>query len=134
MPNWTEEDVARILGKRTAVAIPSPSRAKARKRQAQMNKYEQRYGQELALRKAAGEIQEYRFEPFKMRLADNTFYTPDFLVLAADSVLEVHEVKGFWREDARVKWKVAAEQFDWFRFYAATWEKKGHFWQIEEYR
>ena len=43
-----------------------------------------------------------------------------------------HETKGFWEDDARVKWKVAAEQFWWFRFFAARLVKGS--WEVEEYR
>lgn len=65
----------------------------------------------------AGEILWYRFEPVKLRLADKTFYEPDFLVMRKSGALEVHEVKGFWMEDARVKIKVAAAQYP-FEFIA----------------
>lgn len=49
----------------------------------QMNKTESAYCQHLELRKRAGEIVWYRFEGIKLRLADNTFYTPDFAVMLA---------------------------------------------------
>jgi hypothetical protein len=83
----------------------------------QLNATEAAYGRLLETRKAAGEVLWYRFEGIKLRLADNTFYTPDFAVLAADGVLELHEVKGHWTDDARVKIKVAADQYP-FRFLA----------------
>lgn len=60
----------------------------------QMNKTETAYAQELELRKRYGEIARYRFEGIKLRLADNTFYTPDFAVMLANGQLEMHEVKG----------------------------------------
>jgi hypothetical protein len=66
----------------------------------QMNKTETAYAQELELRKRYGEIAWYRFEGIKLRLADNTFYTPDFAVMLANGQLEMHEVKGFWTDDA----------------------------------
>lgn len=47
----------------------------------QMNKTESAYSQHLEMRKHAGEIAWYRFEGIKLRLADNTFYTPDFAVM-----------------------------------------------------
>jgi len=75
-----------------------------------MNKTEAEYAGMLDALQFAGEIIWYRFEAIKIRLADNTFYTPDFLVLLADMRLEVHEVKGaFVMEDAKVKLKLAAE-------------------------
>ncbi|EGX16832.1 gp8 domain protein [Escherichia coli STEC_S1191] len=48
-----------------------------------MNKTESAYCQHLEQRKRAGEIAWYRFEGIKLRLADNTFYTPDFAVMLA---------------------------------------------------
>ena len=50
--------------------------------------------------------------------------------MLASGELEMHEVKGFWREDARLKIKVAAEQFP-FRFVAVTKSKDG--WATEEF-
>lgn len=47
----------------------------------QMNATERAYGQLLELRKRAGEIAWYKFEGLKLRLADNTFYTPDYAVM-----------------------------------------------------
>ncbi|TDN81758.1 hypothetical protein EV664_107160 [Stakelama pacifica] len=80
----------------------------------------------------AGEILWYRFEGVKLRLADNTFYTPDYAVMRADGAIEVHEVKGHWMDDARVKIKVAAEQYP-FRFIAVKPlpKKRGGGWETE---
>jgi len=100
----------------------------------QKNKTEDAYGQHLELQRQAGAILWYAFEPIKLRLADNTFYTPDYGVIAADGVLELHEVKGFWQDDARVKIKVAAEHFP-FRFKALKpkAKKDGGGWSCEEF-
>lgn len=80
-----------------------------------MNKTEAAYAQHLELLKQAGEIHWFTFEGMKFRLADNTFYTPDFNVMLANGELEQHEVKGFWQDDAKVKIKVAADLYP-FRF------------------
>lgn len=100
----------------------------------QMNKTESEYCQLLELRKRAGEIVWYRFEGVKLRLADNTFYTPDFAVMLSTGEMEMHEVKGFWADDARVKIKVAAEQYP-FRFIAVKpkAKKAGGGWEVEEF-
>lgn len=62
------------------------------------------------------------FEPIKFRLADRTYYTPDYIMLAMDGTIEAHEVKGSWKapgqDDSRVKIKVAAELFPWIKFIA----------------
>jgi len=96
------------------------------------NQTEKRYEQEhLWPQYQRGEIWSYLFEPLKFRLAENTFYTPDYLVIK-ETGFEIHEIKGgFEREDARVKWKAAAEKFPWFRFVVARYEKKE--WKIEKY-
>ena len=36
----------------------------------------------------AGEIAWYKFEGVKLRLADNTFYTPDFIVMMIDGTIQ----------------------------------------------
>lgn len=101
-----------------------------------MNKTEAAYYQELMGRKAAGEIEDFRFEAVKLRLAPSTFYTPDFMVMTAEGLLEFHEVKGgYWFDDARVKIKVAAEMFRIFRFIAVKKKAKkaGGGWEVEEF-
>lgn len=99
-----------------------------------MNKTEQAYDQHLALLQHAGQIAWRRFEGLKLRLADNTFYTPDFAVMAADGVIECHEVKGYWQDDARAKIKIAADQYP-FRFIAikARAKKEGGGWEVEAF-
>ena len=82
----------------------------------------------------AGEIAWHKFEGLKLRLADNTFYTPDFAVMSADGVMECHEVKGFWQDDARAKIKIAADLYP-FRFIAinAKTKKDGGGWEVETF-
>lgn len=108
--------------------------ALGRLKSGQMNKTEAAYAQHLENLKHAGEIAWYRFEGLKLRLADNTFYTPDFAVMLTDRQIEVHEVKGFWADDARVKIKVAADQYP-FRFIAvkASPKREGGGWKVEEF-
>lgn len=96
-----------------------------------MNKTEARYAEHLRLLQIAGDVLWYRFEGLKFRLADNTFYTPDFAVMLADRSLEAHEIKGHWREDARVKIKVAAEMYP-IRFIAIKAGRKGT-WEVETF-
>ena len=85
--------------------------ALGRLKRGEMNATERDYGAELEQRRRAGEVLWYRFEGIKLRLADSTFYTPDFAVQLVDGTLECHEVKGHWQDDARVKIKVAAEMY-----------------------
>lgn len=98
-----------------------------------MNKTEQAYAATLADRQHAGEVAWYKFEGMKFRLADNTFYTPDFAVMLESGALEMHEVKGFMAEDANVKVKVAADLYP-FRFIIVRTrpKKDGGGWRIDE--
>ena len=95
-----------------------------------MNKTEAAYADYLESLKLGGQIIKWQFEAIKLRLADNTFYTPDFLVLNADNFMEIHKVKGFWQDDARVKIKVAAKEFPYFQFVAVK-KAKGNQWERE---
>jgi hypothetical protein len=109
-------------------------KAKGRPRNTGKNKTEEAYGQHLELRKQAGEVAWYVFEGIKFRLADNTFYTPDYAVMLADGSMEIHEVKGFWEDDARVKIKVAAEMYPFAFFGVKVRPKKdGGGWIFESF-
>lgn len=100
----------------------------------EMNKTEQAYAERLKLLQHAGEVAWFKFEGLKLRLADNTFYTPDFAVMLASGEMEMHEVKGFWQDDARAKIKIAADLYP-FRFIAVKVraKKDGGGWETEEF-
>lgn len=93
-----------------------------------MNKTESAYADYLQLLFKAGEILWFKFEGIKLRLADKTFYTGDFAVMTKDGVLEIHEIKGFLRDDANVKTKVAAALYP-FRFFIIRKQKSG--WKVD---
>lgn len=99
-----------------------------------MNKTEAAYDVHLNDLRNAGTIIWHKFEAVKLRLADNTFYSPDFTVLNKDGFLEMHEVKGFWMDDAKVKIKVAASIYP-FKFIAVKVRAKkyGGGWEKEEF-
>lgn len=106
-------------------------RARPRPVPGKMNQTEQAYADHLRLLMLAGEILSYEFEPLKLKLADKTFYTPDFMVVGKDGLIELHEVKGFWEDDARVKIKVAAKQHWMFTFVGVM--RKGVNWSLEAF-
>lgn len=99
-----------------------------------MNKTEAAYAAHLDGLARSGVVVWHKFEGVKLRLADNTFYSPDFAVMLADGRMQMHEVKGFWQDDARVKIKVAADLYP-FEFIAvrAKAKKDGGGWAIEEF-
>jgi len=77
----------------------------------QMNNLESKYADHLESMRQREDVLWWKFEGLKFRLADNTFYTPDFAVMLADETLEMHETKGFMADDAAVKIKVAASLY-----------------------
>jgi hypothetical protein len=105
----------------------------------EMNHTEEKYSRHLQDRLITGEILWWGYECWKLRLADRTWYTPDFIVVAADFHIEAHEVKAYWRgaeragwqEDSRVKVKCAADLFP-LKFVAATL-MPDQSWQFEEF-
>jgi hypothetical protein len=103
-------------------------------KQGKMNKTESAYADYLENLKHSNKILWYKFEGIKFRLADNAFYSPDFAVMMPDGMIEIHEVKGYWMDDAKVKIKVASELYP-FKFIAikAKPKKQGGGWSIEEF-
>ena len=75
-----------------------------------MNRTETAYAELLEARRLAGEVLWFEFEAFTLRLARRTHYRPDFPVLTPTG-LQFHEVKGFMRDDAWLKLKLAARAF-----------------------
>ena len=145
---WTEQELADHNTKAAATAEKARVtvvdakpltpvqrfQALGRLKQGVTNKTEAAYGEMLENLKRLGVIVWYKFEGLKFRLADNTFYTPDFAVMVAGGALEAHEVKGFWTEDARVKIKVAADMYP-IQFIAVkvVSKKLGGGWSKEEF-
>jgi hypothetical protein len=97
--------------------------ALGRKRAQGMNGLEKKYSEVLEGLKADGEVLWWKFEGIKFKLADKTFYSPDFAVLFKDFTMEIHETKGFMMDDANVKIKVAAAMYP-FKFVVVKWNKK----------
>lgn len=95
-----------------------------------MNATEKRYADVLDAEKKAGDVLEWWFEPFSLRLAPSTYYRPDFLVMRSTGRVELHEVKGAYvQEDAWIKTKVAAAMYP-FPVIVAQWLKKQ--WNLVE--
>lgn len=134
-------ELGRLLQDKIGVCLPKPQRNKAmagvlalgRLPQGERNSLEQEYEQHLMQLQAQGRVLWFEFEPMTLKLADRTTYTPDFLVQMADRTLELHEVKGRWMDDARVKIKIAADVFRVFRFVGIKKrpKKEGGGWAFE---
>lgn len=111
--------------------LPFPRGRTVRRLPGQMNQSEARYAKHLEWRKVQGEVAAYWYEPFRLRLATNTGYHPDFLVMLADGRLELHELKGFMEDDAAVKLKVTSEVYWIFPVYVVR-EKPRNVWTLRE--
>lgn len=100
-----------------------------------MNKTERDYADHLYGLQLAKEIISYEFEGVKLRLGKGAWYTPDFLVVTPER-FELHEVKGFWREAARVRIKTAAAKHPYFKFIVIKYDKPSRRaiarWKFEE--
>jgi len=86
-----------------------------------MNRTEDRYAWELLVDQRQGKILDFQFERMVFRLTTPyqgtriVSYTPDFCVVLLDGSIRFDEVKGpFVREDADLKFKMAADMFPWF--------------------
>lgn len=133
------EQKLRASGQLPPVEHASPKKgqdrlyALGRLKTGEKNATEQRYEDEvLKPGMIVGDILWYRFEGVKLRLADNTFLTVDFAVLPASGVLTMVDVKGaraIVQEDARVKMRVAADQYPFL--FQLAFPKGGGGWTIE---
>lgn len=132
LPDHVQDQIRRKAKPRKAEnALQMIPKAQAVPHDDRLNKTERLYAEHLQKRLINGDISDWMHEPFNLRLADRTFYKPDFVVLSADGYIEIHEVKGRWRDDALVKIKVAAENHPWFTF-KAVFKKNGH-WKVREF-
>ena len=132
MTKWTQEDIDRITNKadKKVNASQPASFALGRLKAGAMNKTEAAYANYLEKQKQFGDVAWFAFEPMNLKLADKCFYRIDFLVMLKSGQLEVHEVKGFWTDDALVKIKTASAKFP-FRFIALKLVKG--IWKVREF-
>lgn len=151
-PWMSDEELQIIAEKRTRARLPeqrqtaqeipdailntqTPRVAPNQKRSGAMNKTESQRSEELEAMRIAGQIQWFGYEAITLKLANDTRYTPDFAIVDAVGNLKFEETKGFWRDDAKVKIKVAARLFPHFHFSALKKRSKldGGGWRIEEF-
>lgn len=97
-----------------------------------MNKTEKARAIELEALKRAGKIAAWWYERWTFKLADDTRYTPDFVVQELDGALRCEETKGFMRDDAHVKVKTFVELFP--LPLVVLYPKKGGGWDETHYR
>ena len=89
------------------------------------SKAEARYAEILESQRRAGQIDAWRHEAVTLTLADGCRYTPDFLVIERGRMTLI-EVKGFMREAARLRLRIAVEQYPHFGWFL-IWAKRSGF-------
>lgn len=94
------------------VILPSTDEAK-------LNKLERGWLAMLRLRHPHTDI---FIQGVTLKLGDDCRYTPDFFFIHEGAAF-AHETKGFFRDDAKVKIKVAARVHRWCRFILVTRNK-----------
>ncbi|WP_458763641.1 hypothetical protein [Cupriavidus basilensis] len=129
---WTEERLAAHQARQPKKAEPGRAAAQkvdplarfhalGRLPKDQKNKTERAYAALLDEEKRQGLVIDWKFHPMRVRLADNTFYEVDFVVLHADMSLAIHETKGgFVTAHGQMKIKLCAEVLPYFRMVKAT--------------
>jgi len=95
-----------------------------------MNQKESRYAEQLALALQAGTILWWKWDCMNLKLAANTYYRTDFLVMTKACELQIHEVKGHLEDDAWVKLKAVAEMYP-FELIVVREDKKKYNWTYE---
>lgn len=131
---WGDDVYAAYLARQRATTPEDMRETAAPKVDRYRSKSERAYAQRLDALRHDGLVLRWDYEPLKLRLAATCYYSPDFLVIFAANPdnIELHEVKGFWRDDARVKIKVAAAQFPYFQFRAVRYTRGA--WVYENFR
>ncbi len=110
------KDAARIIRSRTRIGL-----------RCGMNKVESEFSLILEARRIANEITQWRFESVKLRLGNGCWYVPDFFIERLGLRPLFIEIKGFMRDDARVKFLAAQELHRWAMF--EMWSKSKNGWK-----
>lgn len=134
MPRWTEEQLREYLrrGQGSGDAPRKPEMAEVSgqaPRPDRLNKTEAAF---LATLKHQWPFATILSQQVKLRLAQKTWYTPDFILIQQDmsgTRMLAYEVKGFMRDDAAVKLKVAAEAYPFFEWHLVRKTKGG--WHLK---
>jgi hypothetical protein len=108
-----------------------------------MTKVEERFASYLNLLKSVGKIEDWKFEPMSIKIADGVRYNPDFEIVGKEFITmaeikpgsrdkKTGQVKPFSMDDGyRTKIYVAAEKYPEFRW-LLIWDDKNGGWMERE--
>jgi hypothetical protein len=99
--------------------------ARARRVPGVMNKLEAEFEQLFLMQKPHG------YEEWTFRLGPDCRFTPDFWSQEEDDSITISEVKGHWKDDAKVKMRVACERYPLLRWEA--WTKVNKIWTRQKF-
>lgn len=125
------------MPKRAGSRVAALSKGMVRQR-GKMNRTETAYSQHLEVRRLAGEIAWWRFEPLTLRLThpdagQPITYTPDFVILCPDGRTYMDDVKPPRKQAddpaAKNRIKLAAEVYSLWEFRIVR--RQGSNWTIE---
>lgn len=122
-------EMLRATGLPMEISGPAEDPGKApRRAPGQMNKLERRYADYLESLRMGGVVRGWWFEAISLRIGHRCHWHPDFLVQWEDGRLELHDTKGWVRDDALVKAKAVASKFP-FPVFHVSWTKRA--WKIK---
>ena len=137
LPARFQKQIADQLYGTKQPVLANPAKPKARIRQKQGDGLNQTERAFLAHLQANPEYDTVAPHALTLKLGNGVHYTPDFIAYhqAVDPYgdtdhVYAFEVKGFMRDDAAVKLKVAASLFPWIKFSLATKKKDGS-WDVQ---
>lgn len=121
------------------IAVADAPKKRLRQNSGGLNKTEaafQKYMDDHCKVCRTGDVQIELLKPQSVTLliANGCRYTPDFITTEIEegaAKLCAYEVKGFMRDDAAVKIKVAASVYPWITFYLVS-KAKGGTWDVQE--
>src|SRR5262249_52520698 len=87
------------------------------------SKLEAHYAALLTMQQRAGEVVRWRYEAIRLTLAPRTTLTVDFVLTLPDGRIVFDETKGFRRDDAMAKLKIAAALYPEWTFRLVTRER-----------
>ena len=130
LPRRYQDQVAAQLYKPGSLTAQQKPTAKARLRQKAgdgLNKTERAFLGHLKRQDCGARVYA---QSITLKLGNGVRYTPDFVAVAPGDYFHAYEVKGFMRDDAAVKLKVAASTYRWIKFHLVT-KRKGGGWDIQ---
>lgn len=131
---FQEQAIAQIATKAASSQFTKPPPPRLKQNRSGLNKTEEAFLTELSAKmvRDGGDVHS---QAITLSLGNGVRYTPDFMTVVYNgnddggTIVQFYEVKGYMRDDAAVKIKVAAHAYSHWDFFLVTKERIG--WRIE---